>query len=482
MKKIKDLNKNGIRKIMFAAIMLMVSITGCDKFMNIPLPTNQTAAQGAFLTNASTGSVLSGIFYNMANSVYAGTSGIGFQTGLYTDELTNINPSSAGNATFYTDNLTSNSTSWSSYYSQVDACNVAIEGIKGATALLSNKNQFLGEAYVTRAFLYFNMVNLYGGVPLAITTDYKINNALARSTVAQVYAQIIADATTAQSLLPADFRDGTGLTINTRVRPNKYAAEALLARAYLYTGDWVNAEKWATDIINNSTLFQLTAVAQTFTAANNTELIWGLLPTGANYVADYSAYNSGMPAIIPANSGKTVVSYAAGVALSSTLVNSFEANDARYTNWVRSTLDQNSNITYYFPNKYKSNTNGVEDIVLIRLAEIYLIRAEARAQQNNTSGAQSDINKIRTRAGLVNSTAATQTTLLAAVAQERRVELFTEVGHRFFDLKRTNQIDALMTVLAPQKGGTWSSFKQLWPVSPTDIIIDPNIVQNPGYH
>ncbi|QKJ30666.1 RagB/SusD family nutrient uptake outer membrane protein [Mucilaginibacter mali] len=486
MKKIKNIKNNGIRLAVFTGTLLALTTIGCNKFMEIPLPTNQTAADGAFLTNASTGSVLSGIYYSMVNSSYpAGSSGIAFNSGLYTDELTNLNPASSTNAAFYTDNINSANTGgmWASFYQQINTCNVAIEGINNATALLSNKNQYLGEAYATRAFLYFNMVNIYGGIPLAITSDYKVNNALPRASADDVYAQIIADAKMAVSLLPADFRDANGLTVTLRVRPTRYAASALLARAYLYTGKWAEAEAAATDIINNSTLFKLMPPAQTFTAAGNTELIWGLLPTGANYVADYSAYNAGMPATIPVggSSPKTIISYGAAACLSDALLANFEANDTRYANWVRATFDQNTNKTYYYPNKYKSNVNGVEDIVLIRLAEIYLIRAEARAQLSNVSGSQADINVIRTRAGLPNTTAATQATLLTAVEKERRTELFTEFGHRFYDLKRTAKIDALMNTLAPQKGGTWATFKQLWPISASDVVINPNLVQNPGY-
>jgi hypothetical protein len=331
--------------------------------------------------------------------------------------------------------------------------------------------------------LYFNLVNLYGGVPLALTSDYKTNNSLSRSTPAQVYAQIIADAKTAVSLLPADFHDGTGAVAASRARPNKYMAEAVLARAYLYSKDWTNAEAQATDIINNATLFKLMLPAQTFTAAGNTEMIWCLTPTGSGFVSDYTTYNGGMPATIPAggSSPKTILSYGAGVCMSDAQRNVFESNDLRFKSWVRATFDQNTNKTYYYPNKYKSNINGVEAIAVVRLAEIYLIRAEARAQQNNVSGAQADINAVRTRAGLPNTTAASQSDLLAAIEKERRCELFSESAHRFFDLKRTEKIDAVMNVTAPLKGGTWAPFKQLWPISASDVLINPNLVQNPGY-
>ena len=88
---------------------------------------------------------------------------------------------------------------------------------------------------------------------------------------------------------------------------------------------------------------------------------------------------------------------------------------------------------------------------------------------------------VSTRASLGGTTAATQTELLAAIAHERQVELFLEEGHRFFDLRRTGQLDAVMTRMAPVKGGSWSAYKQWWPIPATDIQADPNLTQTPGY-
>jgi hypothetical protein len=485
MKNILKINSPFIRHLL-CTVALFTLATGCKKFLDSPLPTSLIAGDNAFSNDASTGSVVTGIFYDMVtNTNVTGTFSIGFTSALYTDELTSLGSSLTFLVPYYTDNVISDNTAgnWSAMYKEINVCNIAIEGIKGSKAQLLNKSQYLGEAYVARAWLYFNLVNIYGSVPLALTSDYKTNNALSRSTPAQVYAQIIADAKMAVSLLPADFHDGTGAIATSRARPNKYMAEAMLARAYLYSKDWTNAEAQATNIINNATLFKLMPPAQTFTAAGNTETIWGLTPTGSGFVADYNLYNGGMPATIPAGGSnpKTILSYGAGVCMSDAQRNVFESNDLRFTNWVRATFDQNTNKTYYYPNKYKSNINGVEALAVVRLAEVYLIRAEARAQQNNVSGAQADLNAVRTRAGLPNTTAASQSDLLAAVEKERRCELFSESGHRFFDLKRTAEIDAVMNTTAPLKGGTWAAYKQLWPISANDVLINPNLVQNPGY-
>jgi hypothetical protein len=174
--------------------------------------------------------------------------------------------------------------------------------------------------------------------------------------------------------------------------------------------------------------------------------------------------------------------------LNNNLVNAFETGDARLTNWVGTFTTTTAPVTtYYYANKYKvaslSSTIAVTEYpIVMRFAEQYLIRAEARAQQNNLSGAVADINIVRARASLANTTAASQSDILDAVAHERQVELFSEWGHRWFDLKRTNKLDAVMSVVTPQKGGTWSSFEQLMPIPPDDIRAGANLKQNPGYN
>lgn len=185
---------------------------------------------------------------------------------------------------------------------------------------------------------------------------------------------------------------------------------------------------------------------------------YGTLPPGG-YYSTYGAY-----------------------ALKEGLKNAFEPNDARYINWV-GVKTINSDVWYYSHKYKKSGFNASssslpnEDFVLLRLAEQYLIRAEARAQQDNISGAQEDVNVIRTRAGLANTTATAKEALLEAVAQERRIELMVEGGHRWYDLKRTGKIDQ---VLSPLKAD-WQSTDALFPIPLQEILNNDNLTQNPGY-
>ena len=126
--------------------------------------------------------------------------------------------------------------------------------------------------------------------------------------------------------------------------------------------------------------------------------------------------------------------------------------------------------------------------MVLRLGEQYLIRAEARARLgSNLSGAIGDLDKIRSRAGLpliaTTNPGITQPALIDKIMHERQVELFSEFGHRWFDLKRTNTVDAVMNVVTPLKaaGAPWQPYQALYPIPITELQKAPNLTQNPGY-
>jgi hypothetical protein len=115
--------------------------------------------------------------------------------------------------------------------------------------------------------------------------------------------------------------------------------------------------------------------------------------------------------------------------------------------------------------------------MVLRLGEQYLIRSEARAQQNDLSGSESDINIIRSRALLSGISNLSRDELLDTIAHERQVELFCEWGHRWFDLKRTGKLSAILRPIKPN----WNDYAQLYPIPVTELANDPNLTQNPGY-
>jgi hypothetical protein len=470
-------------------ILAVILLAGCKKFLTIPLPVNQIAGEGAFLSDNSAGAVATGnLTTTYTKAVFSGGESVPYRASIYMDELKNLFTTNQQTQAFYVNDLQSfNIVQWGKIYSIVFAINTTIEGINASPAVLENRNQWLGESYFLRAWMYFHLVNLFGDVPLAITSDFKVNNELARAPQADVYKQIIADLLKAQSLLSDDYRDGYGFSSVTRTRPNKGAATALLARAYLYTKDYTNAAAQATAVINQSDVYQLEGLDSTFLIGSR-ESLWEIpyvivsSPTVAT-TYEFVLFNNRITPNIPA--GVTPFKYGLSVIMSNDLKNAFETGDNRFAKWVlpvvSAATDTSAAVTYYLPYKYKAPLSGTENSVQMRFSELYLIRAEARAQLGDIGNAQSDIDVVRGRAGLGGTAAATKEALVDAVLQERRVELFTEGSHRFFDLKRTAKIDEVMTVSAAAKGGVWKTEKQLWPINTADILTDPKLKQNPGY-
>ena len=200
---------------------------------------------------------------------------------------------------------------------------------------------------------------------------------------------------------------------------------------------------------------------------NSTTTVWQLNPSGSTRnTAEGSLYifTNGPPPT---------------AALSADFMNCFEAGDLRKTTWIKSVTDGVS--TWYHPYKYKQNkssTPSKESSIIFRTAELYLIRAEARVQSGNLTSGKEDLNLIRDLAGLPPTPALTKETLLQAIIEERRVELFTEYGHRFYDLKRLGIID---NVLPETKPG-WNSTDKLLPIPELELSLNKNLLpQNLGY-
>ena len=107
-----------------------------------------------------------------------------------------------------------------------------------------------------------------------------------------------------------------------------------------------------------------------------------------------------------------------------------------------------------------------------------MIRAEARTHLGDYVGARADLNKVRNRAGLPNTEADNMESLLDAIIQERRVELFTEQGHRWFDLRRTGKASAALSNLKPG----WAETDSWLPIPENELLLNDNLLpQNPGY-
>jgi hypothetical protein len=486
----KYLKVIAVLKIMPFALVLLV-IPACKKAIELGPSSTTLNRENVYTTDGGAQSLVSGVLSVLSNSLYSGGSnGISILQGLAADELTTISGNVSMTGQFYTNSYSSlQNYYWPDIYRLIYSCNVGIIGVTSSSTISAPvKDQLVGELKFIRAYCYFYAYNLYGDVPLPLSGDYLVNNTILRSSTAAVQQQILLDLKDAQSTLPdGKYLTGTNSVTTDRVRPNKQAATAMLARVYLYLKDWINAEAQSALLINSSGYLLESNLNQVFLKSSR-EAIWQLMPVrpGVN--------NLDAPQLVltqvPDGSRDAFP-------LSTSLIESFEPGDGRSSNWIGKlrgpAIGANPGQTYYFALKYKnfiaSNANNpvTEYPVLLRLAEQYLIRSEARAQQGNIAGAVADLNMLRRRAressdGLPDlSLTLSQSDCLTAIAHERRIELFTEQGHRWFDLKRTGQIDAVMEKAAVAKGGTWSPFKQLLPIPATEININRNLIQNPGY-
>ena len=462
-----------------SGLLLITATQSCKKFTEVPSPKNEIILSDAFKTDASATSAVTGIYRKMMSNSYFENSNITLFSGMSADEITNYYAYDVYDQFNQNAVLAENSqllAMWDQAYATLVQINTCIEGLN-STATLSGplKSQLLGECYFSRAFEYFYLSNLWGDVPLALTSDWRINKVLARSPISDVNKQILQDLTRAKSLMQANYQAGT-----ERSRPNKYTAGALLARFYLYQSDWKNAELEADSVINVHT-YTLPAPAGAF-LRTSTEAIWQLYPDrniafgqGLDEARDFIATSTSYPPYYPATSS---------------LLNAFEPGDARKTSWMGSyTIGKGANsVTYGYPAKYKivylDASGNVEYYVVFRLAEQYLIRAEALAKQGRNAESTTDLNVIRKRARATATAlpdipaTISNDDLLKAIAQERKVELFCEFGHRWFDLKRTGKANEVLAQLKPQ----WKSTAQLFPIPASERAADPNLTQNPGYN
>lgn len=445
-------------------------LASCKKFVDIEPAPNLIQTNAVFGNDKTAMAAVNGLYVQMRSTTINITDGGGnIYPALSADDIYNTSANSnydqfVTNA-LLPDNSIIGSGFWTSSYKNIYRANSILEGLNASTTLTDSiKTQLMGEMKFVRAWYYFMLVNYFGDVPLVITSDYRENATLPRTPVSKVYGQIIVDLTDSKNLLKVAY-PGSG-----KVRPNKYTAAALLSRTYLYMKDWNHAEEQSGYIISSGK-YDLSADLTKAFLVNSSETIYEIAPPN-----ELSNTNQGT-SFVPVSS-----TVKPGLALTPGLVNAFEKNDKRKLSWIDSNKVGAPAIAYYYAKKYKerSATTPVKEYsVVFRLAEQFLIRAEARAWQNNLSGAISDLNIVRARAGLGNlPSTLSQSEILAALEQERRVELFTEWGHRWLDLKRTGRS---AQVLSAAKGINWQTSYNLYPIPYNELQYNPFLTQNPGY-
>lgn len=446
---------------------LLFNLISCKKAVDIDPPKTQLTSETVFNSDATATAAQLAIYSQMVGQDFIYF--LSLITGLTGDELNNYS-SATDYMDLHTNNIISTNGSisnlWSSFYRYIYQANSILEGVSNSNNLSSTvKNQLKGEAKFIRAFSSFYLVNLFGEIPIITSTDYKLNSTSTRKPVAEVYKQLIDDLKNAKDLLPNHYVSSNNSITTERIRPNKWAAASLLSRVYLFAEDWLNAEIQASEVIDQTNKYNLVQDLNNVFLKNNREAIWQLMPVVPQFNTPEGGYF-------------ILRSIPSSVAFADHFEQSFDSADHRKSSWINNI--KISGQTFYYPFKYKvpQGTSGISEYsTLIRLAELYLIRSEARVHLGNLGGAITDLNIIRSRAGLPNSIASSKEEILDAIFDERGFELFTEYGHRWLDIKRMNREDVLRDLKAPQ----WQRTDLLYPIPQSEINNNSNFTQNPGY-
>lgn len=460
-------------KIFMVTAGTLLLTNSCQKFVQVDLPKSQLVRETVFKDYSTANAAMVQIYSLLRDRLVLSNTGISDLTkicGMYGDELklwSVFSGTNNSNDLVYLNNLIPSHPYvgyvWDNSYFIIYSANAIIEGLaRQADSNISTADQdrLTGEALFIRSFVHFYLTNLYGNIPYVTHTDYVSNNKLSRLSKDEVLKNLEDDLKKAIALLPEAYTDVE------RVRPNASAARALLARVYLYHEKWQEAVDTANDVLENSA-FEIVQDLGAVFLKDSRETIWQLSPntsTGITPEAGSYILVSAPPSLL---------------SLSDQMVSAFDLVDQRRAHWVGKIADANGT-EYYYAYKYKrrlSTTPQNEYSIQIRLAELYLIRAEARAQLHDFDGSTADLNRIRVRAGLVHISSSNKEEILTSILEERNRELFLEYPHRFFDLIRTGNTH----ILAARKSG-WDANDVLWPIPESEILVNPNLLpQNPGY-
>jgi hypothetical protein len=456
--------------IILLALAVAGTISSCKKLLEIPPnPPDRISGAQVFADSSDVMGAIAGIYSNFHLVDYGGllfyNGAITAFGGLSSDELTPTNfypyvqPIYKNSLRATDDGLDGNL--WMAAYQIIYMTNAILEGMAASHGLSASLKKHLeGEVKVIRAFSYFYLVNFYGGVPLVTSTDFHVTAKLPRSTADETYQLIIKDLEDAVPLLPIDYSSAG------KSRPNKYVAEALLARVYLFQKQWQKAADLSNEVMHAG--YSLEPDVSNIFYEGSTEAIWHIESIG-----DYSATNEG-GVFIPGDNT------APPITITPSLLDAFETGDLRKDVWTKTVTV--TGVDYTFPFKYKnrdnSNLSPVESYMMLRLGEQYLIHAEAMAQLDHPNEALADLHELRFRAGLDDLTYTDKPALLADIQHERQVELCFEWGHRWLDLKRTNTADP---VLSNKPNADWQPTDVLYPIPALEIQTNPFLKQNPGY-
>lgn len=376
------------------------------------------------------------------------------------------------------------------YWGGINNTNIIIDGIGEVEGDEALKNRVLGEAHFLRALFYFDLARVYGYEPgkevngfnksviLRTTPTLGFSQAdfRARSTNREVYDQIISDLQTSINLLPTSAIGTAGV-----YRATKGAAQALLARVYLYDSKFAEAEAMASQAMatvgladNGTGLLTPENYVSAFSTAPNPESVFELEIRSVDWSTVDGVNNS-----VCSLSANVFPSAQFIVTATSELLESYEEGDIRRATWTETTRSGASGPVYR-SNKWLGHKGDfLENLPIIRGAELFLIRAEARYRTGNLSGSRADLNALRAKRGLgAVAEDLAGNDLFDQIMTERRQEFALE-GHRWFDLKRNGMA---ISKSSRFEAVPYNDYRLLSPLPNDQIQLNEQLEQNPGYN
>ena len=442
-----------IQYILLTAISL--STVSCSDFLD-QKPDNYISDAAVIQTLSSAKAALNGAYHDLASSSYYG--------GQYFDAGVNLaadNVTWTGSLNYYYDFDTHQysaenqllSYAWYAIYATVNQTNQVIDKVTVLNdGSESERRRIIAEATVIRSLAFFDLARTWGNIPVVkqATSSPTQFDGVKQTKAKDVYQLVVDDVLAIYNDLSES---------SDRVHVTRSAADAFLARVYLYLEQWDKAEQYASKVIDNGN-YALGTIHDLIDNKETAESIWELAYS-SSFTNQQSTYWRS-----PDQGGRH--EWGPSKELVQLLADPTVGGDRKafYQDF------SSAQVPDYFVGTLYHRSTLDDDVIIFRLAEQYLIRAEARANQQNVSGALSDLNIIRRRANVseIVDVASTQE-LLNLIADERRVELALE-PHRWFDLIRTGKAESVLGI---------KTYQTIFPIPYNDIQADKDLVQNDNY-
>lgn len=442
-------------KNLILTLSALVLLSSCDVLDQSP--TNSVSDDDVAASASAATTVLNGAYHRLATSNYYGG---GYFTTIVA--LASDNTEWVGSYNFlgnfdqhnYQADNTANESAWYSIYSAINAANQTIKLTASSSIAESERKRIIAEATVIRSLGLFDLARTWGNIPVikeATTSPTQFDD-VKQSDSKTVYQTVVSD-------LLAVRGDLASPALRDRAYVSQPVADAFLARVYLYLEDWANAEKYASQVIALTDYYQLVPISEFLNNKQTRESIWELA-FSSSFSNEFYYYwqRSG--------GGRQEIG------LSPELYSLVASPETGGDRALLVGDDSTPTERLLTAKLYWRDANDDDPSYVFRLAEQYLIRAEARAKSGNVAGAIADLNTVRQRSHVADYNGSTaQADVIAAIDQERRIELAFE-PHRWYDLVRTGKATSKLGI---------DSHYTLFPIPHNDLLADKGLIQNTGY-